>query len=334
VKTDIWKYGILSLKYAFAGGIIYYLCATGKLDLAKVSEVLERKTLALHGVLSLLAIYALMAVRWLCLLRWQGVPAPWTSVVRIQCIGIFFSSFMPGAVGGDLVKAYYIARENKSHRTRAILSIVVDRLVGLETLMIVSFVALLVNYRLVLANGTLQVMAISIGGYLAASGVGLAVIWSGAARRRVEGLAVVRRLRSRPDGHPLLRVYDALNSYADQKTHLLMVLGITVLIDILLVLLFFAIGREMGESALSLSSYFTAVPVGILATTLPITPGGIGVGQGAFYAIFLLFGASSGSVGVTIISVYQVIALMVNMCFLVAYIGDRSSLRAAPPREE
>ena len=331
MKPGIWKYVLLVLKYAFAGGILYYLLATGKLDLSKISEILERKTLVLHVVVSLVSIYALMALRWFCLLQWQDVPATWTSVVRIQCIGIFFSSFMPGAVGGDLIKAYYIAQENRNHRTRAILSIIVDRFVGLETLMIVSFVALVVNYRLVLAQDSIRMMAISIGLYLAASAIGLALIYSDSARNWAGKINRFRVFRSLQNSDIVTRIFDALNSYVHQKAKLLMVLGITVIIDVIFVYIFFAIGREMGESSLSLSSYFTAVPLGILAMTLPITPGGIGIGQGAFYAIFLLFGAASGSIGVTIISVYQIIALPVNLCFIVAYIGDRAALRNVPP---
>jgi uncharacterized membrane protein YbhN (UPF0104 family) len=161
--------------------------------------------------------------------------------------------------------------------------------------------------------------------------IGLALIYSDTARTWVGNINRFRLFKSLQNSDILTRIYDALNSYAHRKAKLLLVLGITVIIDVIFVYIFYAIGREMGESSLSLSSYFTAVPLGILATTVPITPGGIGIGQGAFYAIFLLFGAASGSIGVTIISVYQIIALPVNLCFIVAYIGDRAALRTLSP---
>jgi len=46
-----------------------------------------------------------------------------------------------------LVKAYYIAKENKEYRTRAIITIIIDRVLGFETLMIVAFIALILNYK-------------------------------------------------------------------------------------------------------------------------------------------------------------------------------------------
>jgi glycosyltransferase 2 family protein len=328
MKVNIKKYAILLLKYAFAGGIIYYMFATGKLDLVKISEILERKMLILRVVVSLIAIYALMGARWYYLLKWQGVPASLRSVVRIQCISVFFSSFMPGAVGGDLIKAYYIAKENTNYRTRAIVSIIVDRFIGLETLMIISFIALLINYQLISTNHNIQMVAISIGIYIAVSFVALAVIFTERSRQFLTKVGIFRLFKALPKGELLIKIYDALNSYSEQKTKLTIVLGITAIIDIIFVLIFYAIGKEMGESALSLPSYFTAIPVGILATTIPITPGGIGIGQSAFYAIFLLFGCTSGVIGATIISVYQIIALLVNMCFVVVYIDDRSIVRS------
>lgn len=43
---------------------------------------------------------------------------------------------MPGAVGGDVIKAIYIAKEFPEHKTNGIASILLDRILGFLTLML------------------------------------------------------------------------------------------------------------------------------------------------------------------------------------------------------
>ena len=50
--------------------------------------------------------------RWYYLLRAVGVPATYWESVRLSYIGFFFNSAVPGLTGGDLVKAFYIARQS------------------------------------------------------------------------------------------------------------------------------------------------------------------------------------------------------------------------------
>ena len=47
------------------------------------------------------------------------------------------NSFMPGSTGGDVVKAYYAAKHT-IWRTRAILSVLIDRALGLLALIVLG----------------------------------------------------------------------------------------------------------------------------------------------------------------------------------------------------
>ena len=56
----------------------------------------------------------LLLVLWYYLLIWQGIPTTLKAVTRVTCTGFFFNSFMPGSIGGDMVKAFYIAKDKKN----------------------------------------------------------------------------------------------------------------------------------------------------------------------------------------------------------------------------
>src|SRR5262249_33952584 len=49
--------------------------------------------------------------RWWILVRAQDLPLTLFNAIRLGLIGFFFSSFLPSSIGGDVVKAAMIARE-------------------------------------------------------------------------------------------------------------------------------------------------------------------------------------------------------------------------------
>lgn len=89
------------------------------------------------GLFSVSLLFGL--TRWYLLLRALGLPLRFRGALRLYATGHFFNVLGPGATGGDLVKAGWIAARCPGRRTEAIASIAADRLIGL--LSMVVFVA-------------------------------------------------------------------------------------------------------------------------------------------------------------------------------------------------
>lgn len=316
-------------KLVFAALVIYYMVSTDKLDLKHISQIAHKKAMIAEVVATILATYALVTIRWYYLLRWQGIPVNFGDVIRINCIGLFFNSFMPGAFGGDLVKAYYIARENQDYRAKAVITIIIDRIIGLETMMIVALCALLLNYGTIAGSHQLKALAVAIILYISCSLFAAAAVFSKRVKRFYILIGIKDLLYKLPFKENLLTIYDAFHTYADQKKRLVKAMAITIPLDILVIYAFYVIGREMGETLVSLPSYFTAVPAGIVVLSLPISPAGIGVGQGAFYNLFKWFGAESGAMGATVITVFQLLTIAVNLSFVMVYLKNKAAVEKA-----
>src|SRR5215217_7423435 len=82
-----------------------------------------------YGVIEILA-----AVRWRWLLLVQGIELGWARLFALIFIGIFFNFFIPGGTGGDVVKIFYLLKETPGQRGPALLSVFVDRVIGVVTL--------------------------------------------------------------------------------------------------------------------------------------------------------------------------------------------------------
>ncbi len=79
-------------------------------------------------------------VRWYFLVRALDLPFTLGGALRVGLLGIFYSTVLPGSVGGDIVKAAVLAR-GQSRRTAAVATVLMDRAIALWGL--VWFVALL-----------------------------------------------------------------------------------------------------------------------------------------------------------------------------------------------
>jgi len=84
-------------------------------------------------------------VRWWYLVRALGVPCRFADGIRIGFWGYLFSLAPLGIVGGDVVKTVMLGHEHPEHRTKALASVVVDRVVGLYLLFVVASSAILLT---------------------------------------------------------------------------------------------------------------------------------------------------------------------------------------------
>ncbi|MBN1435447.1 MAG: flippase-like domain-containing protein [Sedimentisphaerales bacterium] len=93
-----------------------------------------------------LAVYmvsqTILAKRWTILLKVFEVPISFWQAVQLTYLGLFYNNVMPGAVGGDLLKAWYITHHSrKDLRLEAAVTVFVDRLIGLLGLIMIAIVA-------------------------------------------------------------------------------------------------------------------------------------------------------------------------------------------------
>ncbi len=114
-------------------------------------------------------------IRWQLLLRVQGIALSWARLFKLLLIGVFFNFVIPGGSGGDVVKVFYLLKETPGQRSRALLSVLVDRLIGLFALIAMAGVLIATQWHWLLsAPGTAKYLwtALAIlGGSLAGLGV-------------------------------------------------------------------------------------------------------------------------------------------------------------------
>src|SRR6516162_7180388 len=135
------------LKLLLGPAFLAWMVSSGRVNLHQVVGGLSHWQ-AMVAMLILLYIQSGVTTwRWNLLLRAQEIRLPFRRAFGLTMIGLLFNVAIPGAVGGDLMKGYYITRATGGRRSSAATSILLDRVVGLLGLLLLAVLMVAANHR-------------------------------------------------------------------------------------------------------------------------------------------------------------------------------------------
>ncbi len=103
--------------------------------------------------------------------RWRyfvKVDKSFKELFELYMIGTFFNLFMPGTVGGDAIKAYYLYKGSQK-KGDSLVSVFMERYMGLCGLIFIAFIGLLIGYDYVRGSFIPPLMLAIVGGFILAS---------------------------------------------------------------------------------------------------------------------------------------------------------------------
>jgi uncharacterized protein (TIRG00374 family) len=225
----------------------------------------------LAALLVLPTSYLITSRRWHMLLAALDIHLTQAGTFVLNMVGSFYNSFMPGSTGGDLVKAYYAAKHT-THKVRAVLSVIVDRLIGVLALIILGGA---------MAFGQWQVpdckrVAIGSAGIIFCTIAGLVVFYH-PAWRRATGLDWL--LKHMPMQRQVHHAVEAMELYGKRPKASFTALVMTFPVHMTTIACGTLAGIAFGidRTHMPLSYYWTVVPVITLVAAIPISPQGAGV---------------------------------------------------------
>jgi uncharacterized membrane protein YbhN (UPF0104 family) len=334
------------LKYGLALALLAWVLwdnwspANGSPGLA---DVLHRQVRLLPLFLALglcLATVLLTFVRWFVLVRAQDLPFTLRGAVRLGFIGFALSSFLPGSVGGDIIKAACLARQ-QDRRTVAVATVLIDRLVGLCGLFwLVALVG-----GVLWAGGWLQDLVVSTeavsaletivwsAGLLAAGSLAFWLLLGFLPSRRAEIFAV-RLTRIPKVGGSLAELWRAVWMYRCRGLSVGLALLLAILGHSGVVIMFYCGACSLcpAEAIPSLGTHFLLVPVGITIQAGVPLPGGIGGAELGFGWLYQTLGFASAN-GVLASLVQRVVNYTLALVGYLVYLRMRPTLSPAAEAE-
>jgi hypothetical protein len=272
-------------KTLVAAGLLGWLVGSGRLDLRVLASTPLSPFHAL-GLLVLLIATVLQAWRWWLLIRIQRIDLTFLRTFGLVWIGRFLALALPGVVGGDVVLGYYIVREAPSARLAGLSTVVADRAIGFYTSFLLGFLALAWAAG---SGEALEGPVLEIGAVTLFCVLGATLAFSSLRVDPVRGrILKVLPARFRDSLEQVLAAYRA------RGRALALCLALSLVIGVLSMGAYMVAGRVIG-SPLTWKQVFLVCPLVFVATALPISPSGIGVGEAAASVLFARFDVETGA---------------------------------------
>lgn len=284
------RWGIPCAKLALAAGLIYWLISRGGLsvkdeDLADFSKGWPWLLLA---QVPFAAVLLLAAVRWRLLLDVQGIQYSFREIQGLVLLGIFFNQVLFGSTGGDVAKAYYVARESPERRAAAALTVFIDRALGLFVLMAIACIGAFLNLELIKETPILWNLAWIIWAIFGLTLLLGSLFYSQRVRRHPAITAVFSKL---PFQGVMRKLSEILYLYKSHPVVAFKALAISLMLHFLVIitnLLF--IRALLPDRWTSPAVLLLVVPLAQIVMAIPITPGAIGTAEVAYNRLFSLAG--------------------------------------------
>ncbi len=248
--------------------------------------------------LAFLTAITLASLRLKLIINAQEITISLKEALSLTFIGYFFNNFLPTAIGGDVIKAYYLSKKTEL-KMGAYTSVFVDRVTGLITMIFTAFIALAFAKNQV----TDKMIKYSIYGVTLLSLAAIIFVTNKNIAKKFSFLLFFLK----PVEDKLIKVYNVVHKYKHHKALMLQSFVISfisqVLFFISLGILAFSIGEHMSILDILLRS-----PL-ISAVSLLPSINGLGLREGA---TVMFFGPLIGKENAFAVSILWLVILLIT----------------------
>ncbi len=252
-------------------------------------------------------IILIVSWRWRLLLGSHGVHLKFWRVLELNMIGQFFSAFLVGTTGGDVVKIFYVARNVPQKKTAVGFTVIVDRVIGMVAMLFFGVALSFTQLPLLMSThftraftGTFYLFAI--GGAIASVGATVAPLFL--ARPGIRAL-----LDKLPFSSKVSKVLAAYETTARAFGTNLLAMAVSLPSNVCTLCMGYFITQAMHIPGIHLLAFCSILTIVNMLIALPVSMNGIGVRELLFKNFLGLLGID-GNTAVTFSLTFFVLNLV------------------------
>lgn len=257
-----------------------------------------------------IAAFCIFAVRWWILLR-LTTDCPFNSIIPAYYLGLFWNNLLPTSIGGDVVRILYLRQ--KGFRTNELIhSSLADRIIGLFSIVLLGATAMTTNTYMN-ENNTFSLLLL-----LAVLGASVFIVSKRCMqyiRDKVQPYTQYRLART------LVLIVETTTLYIVDKKKLLHVLFYSFTAQFLIILSYIFLSRAL-DVTLPYYIYFSIIPVVFLASSIPVSIGGLGVRESVLISLLAIYSVSSQT-AISLSIIYFCMLILVTLPGAIFILGLR-----------
>lgn len=285
--------------------LLFILVKKGPFDLQQLKFVLSQPKIISLGIVIFFSQILLWSYRWKLFVD-LVTYVRFFKIMQLTLVGMFFNFFIPGGVGGDIVKAIELSKNKSVSRTGALSTVMSDRIFGLFALIALATAFLALDY---LQTPTNFIFKIGLSSFLILAGMTTTLLFLPFI------FSFISKFISGKNSKILVNIEKLIQSLhftfitfrkAKLQSKSFLASSISQLIAIYFL---YSVVVALGVTPPSFLLFFSLCCFGFVASALPIMPGGVGVGQYAFYFLFSNVSEEVGKASITAITTLQIFTL-------------------------
>mgnify|MGYP001569599304 CR=1 FL=1 len=285
--TGIKKYFGLILKVSISAVLLIFLFR--RIDFQKSLFYIRTVNVAyfIYALTLFLIILFLGLLRWNILLKTLKHDLSFGRIFVSFCGGLFFNTFLPSSIGGDIARAVDLSLHTKD-ASSIMATVFLDRLFGFVGLVLVAFFGFFLSYRYGITEDT-KLLLIILMMTLLLCAIFL-VLFSKRAFLLFHTVIPFKFLKDF-----LEKFHQSCYVFRFQKKALAQTFVLSVLIQGGFSFVMYFIGMSLGISA-HIVYYLVFIPIVSSISILPISIGGLGVRDNAAVVLFSRIGVAADRV--------------------------------------
>jgi glycosyltransferase 2 family protein len=322
-----------ALKVAVSAALLGYLLhkATRDDSFQQLREQPKNWALLAAALVVELAAVVVTIVRWRMLVAAVAIPFSLREAFRLGFLGFLLNFFTLGTVGGDAIRAVFLARNNPGRGAVAVATVVVDRLIGLFALfLLVSIAFLAIDWNTLEARDPqgLAIIRNLCWAALLGTAAGLAALavlllpgfTTSPAWDFLAGLPKV--------GRTIADLIEALRMYRQRLAVLAVAVAMSLAVHGLLAIGVFLIAQGLPGETPGFGAHLVISPMASAFGAIPL-PGGLGAFEVALDFLYRCISAErvSESQGFVIALAYRVITILIAGIGAGYYVSSRREVR-------
>ncbi len=286
-----WLFRLVLVVILFASAIEFRV-----IDLDQLMQIFRSPALFLSQLVLFLIIHLVLTYRWKKILEELGIHQDYFTTLRDQFLSNIVALFFGNAATKEVVKSAALCRRNPQKKTIAVVSVLLDRLLGLASFLVVGFLAVLPFWQ-----SWRTIKYLSLVPYLMSLGVLVIpiIFW---------GSSLWGSLLSRSKFRNLKGLNQIASKLIGKKMLLWLALGLVspILSTIQVTLLSQSLGNHLGLLLI-------VVPLITITQNLSFLPLGLGINQWVAFKVFEWAGAGEGNNIATAITALQLYTIIFTL---------------------
>lgn len=270
--------------------------------------------------------------RWFLLVRALDLKFSFFDAVRLGFLGNLLNLMSVGVLGGDALKAVFLARQMPGRTPEAVASVIFDRAIGLLAMFSFAAVAYLMtdfsgmDLKHEAENKALHwvctvTIICSLVGY-----AGLSVLFL---TPRFHKTGLYKRLAGLPKvGGLFKRLVNVALAYRNRFGSVVAAFLLSIVVNIGFAVAFFSIARGISDTHPSMMQHLVISPIAMVANAIPL-PGGLGGMEAAVNYLYRAFSSTAmpSEHGFVVALGFRFILLFTAGIGLIYYLGSKREIK-------